>query len=221
MTRVSVKSDTSQARGSKGRKKDSANSEGGSELRPPAAIPDGASHARIEQLRREAALVTTRTEREEWLVGLMLAGRFPWGTDKILAPLWGCHEASVRDIAAGARRTYMALIGRLGTQAGEEFKAAILSQLAFIGQDALERREEVVDGMGNVHSVRRPDHRTARQALVDMAELAGFKVQRHEVNVTKLTEEQIRAQLREYGIEVRQIETTGLELPAKGSESEC
>lgn len=161
------------------------------------------------ELIREAAAMTTRAERVEWLVGVMLAGRFPWGTDRMLAPVWGMHEGAVRDITSEAARAYRSRIGRLGVQAGEEFRAVLLAQLAFIGIDALERTEEVVDNRGNVRVVRKPDHRTARQAVVDMAQLAGLNVQLHEVNVTTLTDEQIRAQLRLHGFEVRQLETTG------------
>jgi len=135
----------------------------------------------------------------------MLDGRFSWATTGELAKLWGCDASTVRGYAAEAVRAFRREVDRFGRQ---EFRARLVAQMAFIGRDALERTEDVVDALGNVHSVHRPDHRTARQALVDIANLEGLLVNRHEVALSELSDEEIRAQLRVHGLEVRVLPIT-------------
>jgi hypothetical protein len=145
----------------------------------------------------------TRAERVAYLLELMLDGLFNWGTARAVARAWNVNPETARDYTAEARRHYMREVDRAGRG---DHKARIFALLEFIGRDALERREEVVDAMGDIHSLHKPDHRTARQCVVDLAQLAGHLVHRHEVNVTELSDDDIRAQLRAHGLEV--IETT-------------
>lgn len=174
------------------------------------------SPARTTQARARPAAIpplSTRPERVGYLLDLMLDGLFNWNTSNAVAKAWKIDPASARDYAAEARRHYMREIDRAGRA---DHKARIFALLEFIGRDALERREEVVDAMGDVHSLHRPDHRTARQCVVDLAELAGHLVHKHEVSVTEMSEDELRAQLRTYGLEVRTIETTAEPMLGQG-----
>lgn len=152
-----------------------------------------------------AAALTDRGERADYLFDLMVDARFAWTTTDELAALWKCHPSTVREYAAEARRRYIREVERAGR---DDYRARIMGRIDFVGRDALERTEEVVDAMGTVHTVRRPDHRTARQSLLDLAQLGGLLVHKHEVTINELTDEEIRAQLRAHGLEVRTIETT-------------
>jgi uroporphyrinogen-III synthase len=136
---------------------------------------------------------------------MMLDGRFTWNTTSDLAKRWRCDPSTVRSYAAEALRAYRRELERSG---GEEYRARLMAALEQVGRSALERTEEVVDVMGDVRRVHRPDHRTARQCLVDLAQLGGLLVHKHEVSVSELTDEELRAQLRAHGLEVRTIETT-------------
>jgi len=146
-----------------------------------------------------------RGDRVAYLVGLMFDGRFAWTTTSELAELWRCGRATARDYAAEARRHYIREIDRAGR---DDYRARIMAGIEHVGRDALERTEQVIDGLGNKHTIRKPDHRTALRALTDLAQLGGLLVHKHEVTVSELTEEEIRAQLRAHGLEVKTIETT-------------
>jgi hypothetical protein len=131
----------------------------------------------------------------------MVDGRFTWGTSTELAALWNVAPVTARNYAAEAVRLYRRLVAGFG----EDLRARIMARLEFIGRDSLERTEEVVDGMGDKHTVRRPDHRTARQCVMDQAQLAGLLVHKHTMSVTEMTDEELRAQLRAHGLEVVQV----------------
>jgi hypothetical protein len=90
-----------------------------------------------------------------------------------------------------------------------ELLAELVLRIHSIGQDALERTEEYVDRNGDKHTLRKPDHRSALQAAVEVAELAGLRKQRIELDVRTMSDEQITEQLRAHGVEVRLIEMTG------------
>jgi hypothetical protein len=60
---------------------------------------------------------------------------------------------------------------------GEDAKAAVLERIASIGHGALERTEEVVDSKGQIHTVRKPDHRTALGSARALAEILGMGTQ--------------------------------------------
>lgn len=151
-------------------------------------------------------------DRVGYLLELMLDAAFHWKTTDELAAVWGCDPATVRAYAAEARRHYIREIDRSGR---DDYRARLMSRIEFVGRDALERTEEVIDGMGDKHTIRKPDHRTALRALTDLAQLGGLLVHKHEVTVSELTEEEIRAQLRAHGLEVKTILETTAE-PALG-----
>lgn len=145
----------------------------------------------------------------DWMVrGWYVKGR----THKQLAKVWGIVPSSVRHYSTEAVHRFRK---ELLSKNRDELLAELLLRIGAIGQDALERTEEVVDGKGDVHEVRRPDHRTALRAAEATGELLGLKVQRHHHTVTagELTTEQIVAQLQAHGVEVRlPVLTSGVEV---------
>jgi hypothetical protein len=63
----------------------------------------------------------------------------------------------------------------------EHLREILITRMATIGQAALERTEEVVDKDGRVHEVKRPDHRSALNAVCAIRDTLGLTVQKHEV----------------------------------------
>lgn len=102
----------------------------------------------------------------------------------------------------------------------EEAKVAVLERIAFLGRDALDRTEEALDADGCVHTLRKPDHKTALNAAKHLADILGLSGANSEVVVryqqmsdSDLWREAQRfvAQLR--GMTNDGIETTGEEIP--------
>jgi hypothetical protein len=152
-----------------------------------------------------AALAVTKAEQVNFMILAMRRGIYQRGhTTLAMAKLWALDEGTVEAREVEAVRAVQRII--------EEQPGDLLAELVLrvhgIGQDALERTEEYVDRFGHVHTLRKPDHRSALQAAMDVAELAGLRKQRIEVDVRTLSDEQITEQLRAHGVEVRVIETT-------------
>jgi hypothetical protein len=65
----------------------------------------------------------------------------------------------------------------------DEAKVAVLERISFIGSDALARTEEALDATGEVHTLRKPDHRTALAAAKHLADCLGLSGSNSEVVV--------------------------------------
>lgn len=159
-------------------------------------------------------------QKVETLCVWMAKGWYTPGSDAAVARVWGCAPDTVRGIAAEARRM---LARELLSKSRDELLAELLARIAYLGQDALDRREEVVTVKGDVVEVRRPDHRTALRAAEATGELLGLKIQRHQHSITasELTTEQILEQLRQHGVRVEMpVLTTGEEVAEPGTAQE-
>jgi hypothetical protein len=171
-------------------------------------------------LHREAASAVEVSARIELIHDWMLRGTYLKGrTDKALTKVWGVARSTVWGYSAHAVRL---LRKELTERTREELLAELLARVSAIGQDALERTEEVVTVAGEVVEVRRPDHRTALRAVEATGELLGLKVQRHEhrVMAEQMTTEQIIEQLKAHGVQVAlpATDTTGETIADKESE---
>lgn len=159
------------------------------------AMVDNPDHSRA----REAVTVEARVDLIcEW----MARGRYEKGkTDRELSRVWSVDVRTVRNYSAEARRL---LARELTSRSRDELLAELLARVSFIGQDALQRTEEVVSVKGEVVEVRRPDHRTALRAAEATGELLGLKIQRHHHTVTagEMTTDEILAQLNAHGVRV-------------------
>jgi hypothetical protein len=133
-----------------------------------------------------------------WMVrGWYLKGR----TDKALAEVWGVAVPTVWGYSSEALRLFKR---ELIAKSRDELLAELIMRIGAIGQDALERTEEVLSD-GVPVEVRRPDHRTALRAAEATGELLGLKIQRHHhvVSPAELTTDQIVAQLEAQGVKVQ------------------
>ncbi|HYQ30402.1 MAG TPA: hypothetical protein VER04_24400 [Polyangiaceae bacterium] len=65
----------------------------------------------------------------------------------------------------------------------DEAKVAVLERIAQIGRAAETRTEEALDATGQVHELRKPDHRTALQAAKHLADILGLSGANSEVVV--------------------------------------
>lgn len=65
----------------------------------------------------------------------------------------------------------------------DDAKVAVLERIAQLGRSALERTEEVLDMSGNVHTLKKPDHRTALAAAKHLADCLGLSGSNSEVVV--------------------------------------
>lgn len=162
-------------------------------------------------------------QRVELICDWMARGRYEKGkTHRELAGVWGCDVRTVKNYAAEARRM---LARELLSRSRDELLAELLVRVSFIGQDALERREEVALQSGAVVEVKRPDHRTALRAAEATGELLGLKVQRHHHthSAAELTTEQIVQQLEQHGVRVQMpalTETTGETVEEHGDKTD-
>lgn len=150
----------------------------------------------------EAKATLTPADRADMIHDWMVRGWYVKGkTHKQLAKVWGLAPSSVRHYSTEAIHRFRK---ELLDKSRDELLAELLLRMSAIGQDALERTEEVVDAKGEIHEVRRPDHRTALRAAEATGELLGLKVQRHHHTVTagELTNEQLVEQLRAHGVQV-------------------
>lgn len=154
-----------------------------------------------------AARATSKAEQVNFIILAMRRGVYHRGlTTRAMAKLWSLSEVAVADREVEALRAVQRVIEE---QPGE-LLAELVLRVQSIGQDALERTEEYVNAKGQKHTIRKPDHRTALQAAIEIAELAGLRKQRVEIDVRTLSDEQIAEQLRAHGVEVRRlVETTG------------
>lgn len=152
-----------------------------------------------------ASLACTKAEQVNFIILALRRGVYHRGhTTLAMARLWSIDETAVvaREVEA------LRAVQRVIEEEPGELLAELVLRVHSIGQDALERTEEYVNAKGEKHTIRKPDHRTALQAAVEIAELAGLRKTRVEIDVRTLSEEQIHAQLRAHGVEVRLIETT-------------
>lgn len=157
-------------------------------------------------------------DRVELICAWMAKGWYQPGDWKPLARVWGVSESAVGTYAAEARRM---LARELLAKSRDELLAELLARISFLGQDSLERTEEVALQSGAVVEVRRPDHRTALRAAEATGELLGLKVQRHHHVVTagEMTTEQIIEQLRAQGVRVElPVLTSGETVEEHGDE---
>jgi hypothetical protein len=173
---------------------------------------------------KATALATTTVPfRVELIFEWMVTGEYVRGrSDKALADLWEVDLTTVHRYSAEANRI---LTRELISKSREELLAELVNRIANIGQNALERTEEVALQSGAVVEVRRPDHRTALRAAEAAGELLGLKVQRHHhtVQASELTTEQIIAQLAAQGVRVElpAVETTGEPVEEHGDKDEA
>jgi hypothetical protein len=65
----------------------------------------------------------------------------------------------------------------------DEAKVAVLERIAQIGRAAEERTEEALDATGGIHTLRKPDHRTALAAAKHLADCLGLSGSNSEVVV--------------------------------------
>jgi hypothetical protein len=161
-----------------------------------------------------AARAVTKAEQVDFIIEALRAGVYRRGlTTKAMCRVWNVAVGAVVAREVEALRSY----ARALDEHSDVLAAELALRIQSIGQSALERTEEVVDRDGCVHEVRKPDHRTALAAAVELAELAGLRKTRIEVDVMALSDEQIRAQLAQHGIKI--VETTAEPaLPAAAGE---
>jgi hypothetical protein len=159
-------------------------------------------------------------ERVELCYGWMVRGWYVRGrTDKDLAEVWGITPAAVRSYSAEAGRLFQR---ELVSKSRDQLLSELIMRIGAIGQDALERTEEVLSD-GVPVEVRRPDHRTALRAAEATGELLGLKIQRHHHvhSPAEMTTAEIVAQLEAQGVKVQMpalVEATAEE--TNGSEEE-
>lgn len=150
-----------------------------------------------------AARAVTKAEQVDFIIEALRAGVYHRGlTTKAMCRLWNVAIGAVVAREVEALRAY----ARALDEHSDVLAAELALRIQSIGQSALERTEEVVGSDGCVREIRKPDHRTALAAAVELAELAGLRKTRIEVDVHALSDEQLYAQLEQHGIKV--VETT-------------
>lgn len=109
----------------------------------------------------------------------------------------------------------------------DEAKIAVLERISRIGQAAEERTEEALDMSGAVHTLRKPDHRTALAAAKHLADCLGLSGTNSEVVIryqqmtdSDLLNEVRRLALMEGKKNGRIIEIDGEEIPEPERERE-
>lgn len=159
-----------------------------------------------EEWRERAGGATDKGEQVDYIIDALRAGVYHRGrTTKAMMRLWSLSKGAVVEREVEALRA----VHRAIEDHADELAAELFLRIQSIGQGALERVEDVIDKDGCRHEVRKPDHRTALAAAVELAELAGLRKTRVEVDVRGMSDEQLYAQLREHGVEVRVIEAKG------------
>lgn len=94
-----------------------------------------------------------------------------------LAARTGCSLHNAQRYAAEATRLLRLSWGQ------DEAKVAVIERIAQIGRLALEREEDALDATGAIHSLRKPDHRTALASAKHLADILGLSGANSEVVV--------------------------------------
>lgn len=101
----------------------------------------------------------------------------PFRSVRELAARLNMTLASAQQYASEATRLLRLSWGQ------EEAKVAVIERIAQIGRLALEREEEALDADGCVHSLKKPDHRTALASAKHLADMLGLSGTNSEIVV--------------------------------------
>ncbi len=119
--------------------------------------------------------------RVELVLDMMAHGVWQPKMARELARVWGLAVDSVQQYSAAASKI---LRFQFSPERNEEIRSVVLARVWTLGNQALERTEEALDVKGEVHTLRKPDMRTALTAVVNFAEVMGIKTNKHEHRVT-------------------------------------
>ena len=149
-------------------------------------------HARA---RAEAIHVVRLTDARVRAIMEEMAG-LTWypGRVRELAAEWGVSTTTVGTAATEASRMLQASVDP------EAVQAALLQRLEYLGQAALDRTEEVVDGKGQVHRVHRPDTRSAVRCAEVLLEAWGAARSRKERHLAGLNRRELLERLLQQAI---------------------
>jgi len=144
----------------------------------------------------------------------------PFRSVRELAARLDCSLTHAQKCAAEASRLLRMSWGQ------DEAKLAVLERIARIGRDAEERTEEALDMAGQVHTLRKPDHRTALAAAKHLADCLGLSGTNSEVviryqqmsDADLLNEVHRLSQSAGANSNARVIEIDGQEIPEPGRE---
>lgn len=101
----------------------------------------------------------------------------PYKSVRELAARSGVSLGNAQKYAAEATRLLRLSWGQ------DEAKVAVIERIAQIGRAAEERTEQAVDSNGDVHTLSKPDHRTALNAAKHLADILGLSGSNSEVVV--------------------------------------
>lgn len=134
--------------------------------------------------------------RVELVLDMMAHGIWQPKLARELAQVWSIGVDAVQQYSSAASRV---LRLQFAPERNEEIRGVVLARLWTLGNEARDRTEEVVDAKGEVHTVRRPDMRTALAAVIGFAEVMGIKTNKHEVRVspTELSDAELHQKLAE------------------------
>lgn len=106
----------------------------------------------------------------------MAAGKWhPFRSVRELAARLGVSLSNAQKYSAEATRLLRLSWGQ------DEAKLAVIERINHIGDDALKRTEEALDATGGVHTLHKPDHRTALAAAKHLADILGLSGANSEV----------------------------------------
>lgn len=138
----------------------------------------------------------------------------PYKSVRLLAARLGVSLAQAQRYAAEATRLLRMSWGQ------DEAKVAVLERIAQLGRSALERKEEVLDMSGNVHLLKKPDHRTALAAAKHLADCLGLSGSNSEVVVRyqQMSDSELLREVRQLALQQKNdpygtIEAIGQEIP--------
>jgi hypothetical protein len=158
-----------------------------------------------EEWQARASAATTKAERVDFVILALRRGVYHRGTTTLAcARLWSLSEGAVADVEVEALRA----VNRALENDRGELLSELMLRIEALGHGAVDRTEDYVDRFGNLHTIRKPDYRTALAAAVELGVLAGVRREVVQIDVRTLSEEQIVAQLAQHGFQVKQIEAT-------------
>jgi hypothetical protein len=107
----------------------------------------------------------------------------------------------------------------------DEAKVAVIERIAMIGRAAENRTEGALDAKGEVHELRKPDHRTALQAAKHLADMLGMSGTNNEVVVRyqQMSDADLWREVQSFAARLQGkthdgIETSGEEIPDEGGD---